>query len=188
MKNEIKFCPFCGTAIDSFHESDSPTPFAAFDPMVGLSIYGPFSCQKEMKCKNKDYLHFKLQDENRLVKLGGIPKRQDPKTVHFHDFQINISEPGKFDFQIKHLDLIQDELDRTVQADSFEHAALVYAGIANFHSGYDLVMRDIRIAVKKESTIKHFMVSAQPDCKFIYEAKELTLANFEKKDDDELPF
>ena len=64
-------CPICKKKIDSFYKSECEEPFTHFNPMQGLTIYGPFSAEKETICNENGFLHFRFTDgENRLVELG----------------------------------------------------------------------------------------------------------------------
>lgn len=71
MKYEPVVCPVCGQKIDCFCESSVKQPFAHYNPMVGMMIYGPYSSEKDVKCQSDEYIHFQFTDgENRLVRLG----------------------------------------------------------------------------------------------------------------------
>ena len=71
MQYEPLLCPVCGAKTDVNFESSVEQPFAHYNPMVGMLIYGPYSLQKEVKCQTDEFIHFEFADgENRLVKLG----------------------------------------------------------------------------------------------------------------------
>ena len=70
MKDKPLLCPICKEKIDVNIESSVDQPFAHYNPMIGLMIYGPYSSDKEIKCQDDEFIHFKFADgESRLVKL-----------------------------------------------------------------------------------------------------------------------
>lgn len=78
MQYEPVLCPVCGAKIDCYCESSVEQPFAHYNPMVGMMIYGPYSSDKDVKCQNEKHIHFQFSDgENRLVKLGCETDRID---------------------------------------------------------------------------------------------------------------
>ena len=64
-------CPICNKKVEDYFESSVKEPFTHYNPLAGLTIYGPFSAEKETICQTEKYLHFRFEDgEERLVKLG----------------------------------------------------------------------------------------------------------------------
>lgn len=69
--DKIKYCPLCGKKVDAVYESPVWEPFAHYNLMLGLDIYGPASATKHTVCLGDDFLHFTLERSvHRLVRLG----------------------------------------------------------------------------------------------------------------------
>ena len=68
-KAEIK-CPICNEKATQYFES-SHKAFVHHDPFIGLTMYGPFSAEKETLCSSDEYLHIKFSDNStHLIKLN----------------------------------------------------------------------------------------------------------------------
>ncbi len=65
-----KFCPICGTLVSESYIIESSAVFQAYDPYVGLMVWGPAGVYKEVVCQHLDLVHFKFEDgEHRLARM-----------------------------------------------------------------------------------------------------------------------
>ena len=76
-------CPICKKKIDSYFKRECEEPFTHYNPMIGLTIYGPYSADKEVICNEDGYLHFMFGDgDHRLVELGVSEVIINPAEYH----------------------------------------------------------------------------------------------------------
>ena len=71
-KGDSMECPICRKDVASFHKANTNKPFTSYDPIEGLTVWGPYSAPKIVLCENKRFVHFQFADtEERLVELIG---------------------------------------------------------------------------------------------------------------------
>ena len=65
-------CPICKKQVRFFYKANTDKPFTSYDPMEGLTVWGPYDVSKKVICKNKRFVHFRFADlEERLIELIG---------------------------------------------------------------------------------------------------------------------